>query len=260
MLLLILTAVQACIPSPVQACIPSPNQWSCYTSVQGDTITALATQFHVNPHKLCDYNLRLLNNNCNVVPKGTSLIIPSDGCTPVEGSYTCHEVQAGESFASIAVNHSLVTMEYLISQNSDLMWNDFGDYLFIGMQIRIPVYSCVPDSDHFCYIATGKETLYEIADMFVIAADLLFRTNLAVIEPDYVIRPGIQLIIPKFCQDSPGEYFCYKLRNGDTLYQLGQEFNMQWEYLCEFNQIQNCSFIFSGNNALKIPIKGGSIQ
>lgn len=59
------------------------------------------------------------------------------------------------------------------------------------------------------------------------------------------------------CAPVAGEFFCYKVQTGDSVWAIGAMFNLPWGELCAYNELANCSAIPTENFSLKIPIVGG---
>jgi hypothetical protein len=69
--------------------------------------------------------------------------------------------------------------------------------------------------------------------------------------PDELFRTGV-------CSPLPGEHLCHKPlppEYDDSVYQIAQQFGVDWKALCVFNQLKNCSTIDYIGNALKIPVR-----
>ncbi len=43
------------------------------------------------------------------------------------------------------------------------------------------------------------------------------------------------------CAPVAGEFFCYKVQTGDSVWAIGAMFNLPWGELCAYNQLANCS-------------------
>eukprot|EP00052_Salpingoeca_macrocollata_P006161 m.51957 g.51957 ORF g.51957 m.51957 type:complete len:256 (+) comp15282_c0_seq1:65-832(+) len=253
MLLLVLVLLAA--GSPGLACSESFLQWSCYTVQPGDFLFAVAQKLGVNPNKLCDYNnatLLSLGGDCNHLQAGYQLRVPLDQCTPTS-AYDCHTIiTPNMSVAVLAESIYKMNSDVLFKLNADVLYGD--KFVYLGMQIRIPVFTCTPSVSTACYVAQAGDDLYSMASKFAVNAGSLFYANFDRINPLHAITLGRVYVVPLDCSNQPGQYFCYKVRSGDTVNALGSRFGIDPNVLCKYNQLSNCSQIRTEDFALKIPI------
>jgi LysM repeat protein len=235
-------------------CQPSADQWFCYTVQPGDSISKIAEAQHVHPGKLCDYNKPQLNYDCDKLSVGDELQIPLDQCHETT-AYSCHTAVKGESVGTVAEIYAVMT-NTLWDYNKDVLYNnDYSHFnLWEGMQLRIPKFECSPSLKNFCYTAVEGDNLYSMAAAHSLDAGVFYFSNADRMNAVYKVIPGRQYLVPRLCQPSPDNYFFYKIRVNDTVFNLGKRFNVDSDYLCKFNELQDCKLIRAAES-LKIPIK-----
>lgn len=250
---MIRTMIAAVSVAVAAATCTETQTWSCYTVADDDFLFGIAEEHHVNPNKLCDYNINTIAN-CSMLYTGDSLRVPKDACVENPGGWTCHDVTEKQGFWDVSKQFKTISGQYLMKFNEDVIYSDM--MLYRGMQLRIPEYHCAPSDDHFCYTALEGEDVYSIGKKFGMNAGTVAYTNYAtVLNADNVVYAGMELSMPKNCVDSPGKWFCYKVRDGDTVYDLSVEFGVEsFQDICTLNGMSDCNYLTVEDNWLKIPI------
>jgi LysM repeat protein len=236
-----------------QKCIPSPYQWDCYTVQAGDTLFDIARTHHVSPVKLCEYNKAPLNYNCSAILNiGVELQVPKDQCQP-NPAYDCATIPKGGMLADFGVDNQLPPL-YLQQVNSDVLYP--YDYVYEGMQIKIPKKFCIPTSSNYCHKMGVAEDCYRIAPYFDMEYMTVYMANYDRVRGSLSGLPGRAYKIPISCEDSPGHWFCYKVHHGDTIYHLAQRFNVDWRTLCEFQGMKpdECDYLPTLDKWVAVPV------
>jgi len=251
-----LTAVVGTVSAGTD-CVTDPQSgWTCYQVAAGDSIFSISRAKGVNPDKVCDLNINAMAGyDCSNLQIGQVLRIPNDQCSPVAGAWLCHTVQEGESLATLSTEKTGkfgVNINYIQRYNEATLWGS-GNILYPGMQLKIPLYHCVPSFKWDCHTVIAGETLYTIADKYFVNAQTLADANYATVLPGgNMLYPGVQMQIPRVepgmgskesvvteknipwgCIPRPGTSFCYKLKTNDTLSLLSSRFGVSVGELCK---------------------------
>ncbi|WP_234978633.1 muramidase family protein [Anaerosalibacter sp. Marseille-P3206] len=222
-----------CIPSvSPQPLPPCPNGFY-YTIKSGDTFYKLSIQFNVpleailraNPG-VDPYNLQIGQVVC--IPRAQP-VPPTPPVPPCPGGFY-YTVRAGDTLYSIGLMYN-VTVQQLIAANPGIDPNN----LQIGQIICIPMQKPVPPCPGgFYYTIKAGDTLYSIARMFNITVQEIIAANPG-IDPNnlqigqIICIPRIQPIPP-----CPGGFY-YRIKPGDTLYKIGQMYNVTVQQLIKAN-------------------------
>lgn len=100
------------------------------------------------------------------------------------------------------------------------------------------------------YITKEGDTILSVAQLYGIRViDLIQANNL---EDVYFLEPGMELTIPT---TQPLGYTYYTVQRGDTLYKIGQEFNIDPTTLAQINGLELNEYIFP-NQKLLVPKEG----
>lgn len=220
-----------------------------YTVQSGDTMWLIAKRFGVSLSALIKANPQIPDPDriypgqvINVPGKAPSPPSPPPKPTPPatgENNGRLYTVKNGDTFFNIAQRYAL-NLDSLILANPQIC---DPDRLKPGMQIYLP-------GNH--YVKAG-ETLYSIAEMYGVSLQELIRINPQITDPN-VINVGQRIAIPR---QPNGNIATYTVKSGDSLYKIGQSYNVSVEALTMANpQISNPDKIFPGQ---KIAIPGPHI-
>jgi len=100
------------------------------------------------------------------------------------------------------------------------------------------------------YITKEGDTILSVAQLYGIRViDLIQANNL---EDVYFLLPGLELTIPT---TQPLGYTYYTVKKGDTLYKIGNEFNINPTTLAQINGLELNEYIFP-NQKLLVPKEG----
>lgn len=91
------------------------------------------------------------------------------------------------------------------------------------------------------YIVKEGDTIESIADKYNISIEQLYEIN--GFEPMSVLEEGKRVIVPMI---KPELFNYYAIKKGDTLYKLGEIFNISPEKLAEINGLNTNEYIYEG--------------
>lgn len=139
--------------------------------------------------------------------------------------------------------------------------------VYPGMQLRMPIRHCFPAPGYKC------ESGYymDIIGNYDFNQDTLanFKDNRAIAGLGGI--PGTEFKVPthlsapeawcrtsscEWCIPNPPHTFCYKVQPNDTLAMVAEKqfYGIDWEKICKFNHMQNCSLLEWEDSFLKIPM------
>jgi hypothetical protein len=194
------------------AICPYPNggQFECHTTgVDTDeTIFDVASLYHANPVRVCDYNSHALSaSECYgkiALRKNFTLRVPQGSCVPMPG-ILCYEVKDDkETLESIAYSDTSVfrSTDLIIHHNKHTMWGQ--NKLFKGMHLRLPNPLCIPDLGNpneplICHTVKKGEDLRSITSFYETNEATVQKYNTERLGPypfNRTIAVGMQLQIP----------------------------------------------------------------
>ena len=198
-----------------------------YTIKAGDTFYKLSIRFNVPLDAILRANPGVDPNNLQI---GQVVCIPSSPTPPIPpcpgGFY--YTIKAGDTLYSIGQMFN-VSVQALIAANPGIDPNN----LQIGQVICIPVRPVPPCPGGFYYTIRPGDTLYSIGQMFNVSVQALIAANPG-IDPNN-LQIGQVICIPvRPVPPCPGGFY-YTIRPGDTLYSIGQMFNVSVQALIAAN-------------------------
>jgi hypothetical protein len=165
------------------------------------------------------------------------------------------------------------------------------DLCTANQTVKDPIANCIPNAESYCSgtNSTGSGDIYHPPIWDVSGSLSQWDGNQLVLDAiqDYLIPPRGEYHIPRgslpastpegLCTPAPGEHICHKPLppvgpDGcgspysssppclweDSVYQIAQQFGVDWKDLCALNQMKNCSFLRYEALALKIPVRPSS--
>lgn len=208
------------------------------------------------------------NNDGGGTSPVSQLIVPVKVATPDEDGKVYHEVQAGQSFWSIAVAYK-VTIKDLE------FWNNISREvkLQVGQKLFVPdkntegyatptpigmVHVSTPGSDgKIVHVVQPYNTLYTIADAYKVSVDTIINLNGLTLEwplqidQQLLIDPGDVTPSPtprpltpieKLTPDSDGNYY-HVVRSGETLSGIASLYEVPLNSLMAWNGLNSASIL-----------------
>jgi membrane-bound lytic murein transglycosylase D len=233
-----------------------------YTVQANDTLWDIAQSFSVSVDRLCAANGL---SKRSVIRPGQQLALP-EGSTPRPALQTAsaaasrgsavsggtYTVRTGDTLYDIARSFNVSVSD--LRRANDLS----GSRIYPGKVLRIPKSTVVPVADRSVsagstYRVQHGDTLYDIARSFGVSVSELRRVNDL---NGSRIYPGKVLRIPSPAVTSAPdrvsiEETTYRVRKGDTLYDIARRFGTTISSLRQANGLKN-SRIFPGD-VLRIP-------
>jgi hypothetical protein len=270
----------ACLPTAQATCTKDTWQYQCYTpSLANETIASIAETFEIHELKLCDWNRNELLACDGYVPLDFHLKVPHQTCQPRPGQWSCYSARPGDTLKSIAFSKKSVfrSEAAMIKHNKDIMWGQ--SQVTPGVKLRMPVPRCIPAE-----CAAGRHCLKtcHIVQAGDVLADLLSiyqMTTAEIMDDDFnadvlggveKIVTGMSLQVKHPCplppQTDPSEWSplirkywdSVVVVPGDDVYKLAQKFKLDYNVICEQNNLDCSTFkvIIEVGKVLKVP-KGG---
>jgi hypothetical protein len=227
-----------------------------------ESFAALAQRLHTNPTKLCEYNF--LHDCQKDLKPGDSIRVPYDQCTPKTGVWNCYQVKKGDTLLSVATSPGsfVADPEKLKNFNLDILYGDLK--LYPGQHLRLPIHNCFEDGFHTCHtVDSSNETLVSVSAAYNMTPEALCKANGGTFgrnycdpafEPLPCLLVGMELSVSRLhlvqplpCQEIPGSWTCYTVKEKDILFDLVPVLNNSEEDLIELNYGQhppscgNCS-------------------
>jgi len=212
-------------PTPTENPLPTATP-EIYTVQAGDTLLGIATALGVDYEDLLQINGIV---NPETIYVGDQLIRPPHDYYQEPAGIVRYQVEAGESFASIAAKFD-VPQDVLQNANPDVT----PTHLQIGQELLVPW--------NGIHVVAPGETLSHIALRYNVTYDALVRENGQVLDFENLdfLQAGAVLVIPR---DNIGEivaegYDCspelqartevmtYTVQAGEELYCLASKFNL----------------------------------
>jgi len=100
------------------------------------------------------------------------------------------------------------------------------------------------------YTVANADTVESIADAFNISPANLYKLN--GFNPDFILQPGMNIIVPKV---SNAYFEYYTVKKGDNLYRIAKEYGVDENLLAILNGLNKTDYIYP-NQTIVIPQKG----
>lgn len=227
--------------------------YQTYIVKPGDTLYGISNQYGVSAIELA----RINNVNATNLQIGQVLNIPTNTGTNPDNLFT-YTVKSGDSLYKIA-NIYKTTVQEIINLNNLKTIN-----LYIGQKLRIPeTYTTQEEMvmpKFINYTVKSGDNLYSIAKNNNTTVDEIIRDNglsttSLKIGQNLKIRTTIEEIEECFGPDydvpSSNNYIEYKVKSGDNLYKIANNYSIAMSDIIKLNNLQNTNL--SVGQILKIP-------
>lgn len=215
-----------------------------YTVQPGDSLHLISERFEVDLSAVKERN----DLYSDILYVGQKLYIPKNNDSIKNEIYT---VRSGDSLYTIAQNYG-ITIDEIKNEN-----NLSTDILYIGQKLYIPADDSSENenndnrTDNKLYYVQPGDSLYKIAERFYTKINIIRELNNLSSENLYV---GQKLYVP--LPDISGDYdtvLSYVVEKPwETIYSIGEEFNISVWVLKAYNQLESDS-IYPGQK-LSIPL------
>lgn len=209
-----------------------------YVVQQGDSLFEIAKKYHTTVNMIARYNGIA---DTDFLEVGRVLRIPVS-TIPSMNVKTEYTVQSGDTLEKIADKFG-TTVEVLVRFNGIAD----SDNIEAGQIIKIPVSASTfpmkknPNE----YIIKEGDTLFKIAERFDIPLDILISFN-EITNPDS-ISAGQAIKIPrKPIREKRDERTEYIVKEGDTLWKIGREYDISVAELININRLTQPDLIYPG--------------
>ncbi len=205
-----------------------------YTIKSGDTLFLLARRFNTTVEAIMKINPGIEPNNLQI---GQVICIPQMAPpTPPCPNGFLYTIRAGDTFYKLSQQFN-VSVEALMRANPGVDPNN----LQIGQVICIPQMappmppSMPPCPNGFLYTIKPGDTFYKLSQQFNVSVEALMRANPGV-DPNN-LQIGQVICIPQMASPMPPcpNGFYYTVKPGDTLYTIGQHFNVNVQEIINAN-------------------------
>ena len=204
-----------------------------YTVQKGDSLYQIAKKFNTTVDEIKRIN-NLKTNTLSIGQKLKIPVIKEPSTAPATDTYI---VQKGDSLYQIAKKFNTTVDE--IKRINNLKTNT----LSIGQKLKIKEIKDSSISTDI-YIVQKGDSLYQIAKKFNTTIEKLKELNNL---KNNMLTIGMELLVPL----SNEEYIIYKVKKGDSLYQIAKNYNTTVDELKKLNNLSTNNL--SINQELKIP-------
>ena len=97
------------------------------------------------------------------------------------------------------------------------------------------------------YTLQDGDTISSVSEKFGTNEDVIYQIN--GLDSEYVIVPGMQLVVPKVKND---KYIYYTVKKGDSPYEIAKKYNVDVKILLYLNGLDEGDYIYP-NQILLIP-------
>ena len=104
------------------------------------------------------------------------------------------------------------------------------------------------------YNVVSGDTIESISKMFDSSVDDIIKIN--GLDKDYVIEPGMQLVVPK--KKVKGNFLYYTVKKGDSPYYIAKEYGVDYKVLLALNGLDEEDYIYP-NQTIIVPDKDVNI-
>ena len=202
-----------------------------YTIKSGDTLYLLAQRYNTTVEAIMRLNPGIDPKNLQI---GQVICIPSEKPMPPcqDGFY--YTIRQGDTFYKLSQQFG-VSVEDLMRANPGVDPNN----LQIGQVICIPhkVSPIPPCPNGFYYTIKTGDTIYGLSQRFNVSVQEILYANPG-IDPNN-LQIGMQICIPRRMPDyslppCPNGFY-YTIRPGDTIFMIGQKFNVPAQEIIHAN-------------------------
>ncbi|GMG97419.1 LysM peptidoglycan-binding domain-containing protein [Tepidimicrobium xylanilyticum] len=213
----------------MQACPPGSF---AYIIRPGDTLFQLANRFNTTVDAITRINPGIDPNRLQI---GQSICIPGATTPPPPG--TCpngffHVIRAGDTYFRLSQQYG-VSVDAIIRANPGVDPNR----LQIGQRICIPggTPPLPPCINGFYYTIRAGDTIFALSQRFNVSVEAIIGANPG-INPNN-LQIGQTICIPRAVTPGPPcpNGFLYSIRAGDTLFAIGQRFNVSVDAIIRAN-------------------------
>ena len=218
---------------------PSNNgKWNSWEGFQyTDQGTVPGINGYVDRDKFTE---KILLENKEEIPNNNTDINSSE-------NYIRYKIKKGDTLSEIAIKYN-TTVNELVRINNIKNPN----IIYINQTLLIPtknnsISNGNDDKNNTIYIVKKGDTLYSIAKRYNTTVQKIVNNNN--IRNPNLIYPGERIIIALRSE----EYMTYRVKRGDTLYDIANKYNTTVSKLAYINGIRNVNYIYI-NEIIKIPI------
>jgi len=186
----------------------------------GDTLFALSQRFNVSVQEIMNANPGIDPNNLQI---GRIICIPGAGPMPSCPNGFLYTIRSGDTLFALGQRFN-VSVQAIINANPGIDPNN----LQVGRIICIPTMGMPTPScpNGFLYTIRSGDTLFALSQRFNVSVQAIINANPG-INPNN-LQIGQVICIPTMVGPTPScpNGFLYTIRSGDTLFALGQRFNV----------------------------------
>ena len=210
-----------------------------YTIKSGDTFFLLARRYNTTAEAIMKINPGVDPNNLQIgqvicIPTSTAPAPPTPSC-PNGFLYT---VRSGDTFFRLGQRFGVST-DAIIRANPGVDPNN----LQVGQVICIPtgttpIPPTPPCPNGFLYTVRSGDTFFRLSQQFGVSVDAIMRANPGV-DPNN-LQVGQVICIPQGSSPTPSlppcpNGFYYTVKQGDTMFTIGQHFNVDVQAIMNAN-------------------------
>ena len=219
-----------------------------YRVRKGDTLSGIARRWHITKKSIVQAN-RLRSQNLRVGQR-LILTVPNVERAPIRtvstdsgAKHVIHAVKAGETLGSISRRYGVSTAILRATNRIS------GNTIRAGQRLRIPTVASVEESDVRVHTVRKGDTLSEIADHYDVSVVRLKRANRLTgnalrvgqrLEIPTGSEPKAPAVQPSRADESP-EAGLYRVKSGDTLYEIAGRFGVSVNALKAVNGLSGSS-------------------
>lgn len=213
-----------------------------YRVRRGDTLGGIARRWHITTRSIVKAN-RLRSSNLRIGQR-LVLTVPNVERAPIQYAkresgtkHIIHAVRPGETLGAISRKYGVAVATVRTTNRLN------GSVIRVGQRLRIPTKGMPEESDVRFHTVRAGDTLSEVARQYGVTVLKLKRENRL---SGNTLRIGQKLAIPsedRLVQPAPSQKKAptagsYRVRAGDSLYEIGQRFGVSVQSLRAANGLR----------------------
>lgn len=175
----------------------------------------------------------------------------NSGNTGNASNYIRYIIQKGDTLSEIAQRYNTTVNELVRLNNIQNPNMIYSNEILLIPTKNNSISTGSEDKNNTIYIVQRGDSLYSIAKRFNTTVQNIVNNN-GISNPN-LIYPGQRLIIAKSTANIQTKYMSYRIKRGDTLWEIANKYNTNVNELAYINGIRNVNRIYI-NQVIRIPV------